>query len=181
MTSKSEKQSNGCGCLITLIMLGLFIATILPSLLDSSHKAKQSEAKQYVGAMNRAQQAYFIEKHIFTNDFQKLGLGIKTETKNYRYSTSATKETVFNYGIARPDSYSYRYILQRTKPPLKSYVGGVILPTPPPVNQNLVDDESGTRAILCETNSPSTTKPPQPTYKNGVLACGEGTRDLSKR
>ncbi len=175
MNSKSQQQSNGCGCLITLIALGLMVATILPSLLSSSNKAKQAEGRQYVGSMNRAQQAYLLENKTFSNNIEKLGLGIKTETVNYRYSTSTTNKAVFNYGIAKAN-YQTEYILfipRRVKQPLKSYIGGVfIVPA--------AKYDTTTVAILCETNSFSTTKPPQPTYKNGVLTCAEGTKDLSK-
>ncbi|HBE16063.1 MAG TPA: general secretion pathway protein GspH [Cyanobacteria bacterium UBA11149] len=183
MSNKSQQQSNGCGCLLGLITFGLIIATILPSFLSSAGKAKQSEAKQYVGSMNRAQQAYFLDNNTFTNDIPKLGLGIKTETNYYRYSTSAAKETVFNYGIARSDVYKTEYILFipiKRKQQLKSYIGGVFQVPATQVEANARKNEMTTVAILCETNSPSTSKPPQPTYKNGVLACGEGTRDLSK-
>ncbi len=183
MNSKSQEQSNGCGCLITLIALGLMIVTILPSFLSSSNKAKQSEGKQYVGSMNRAQQAYFLEKNSFANDIQKLGLGIKTETTNYRYSTYATNQAVFSYGITRSDTYQTEYILfipRRVKVQLKSYIGGIFIVPATQLDAKAAKDEMTTIAILCETNTPSTIKPPQPTYKNGVLTCPEGTRDLSK-
>ncbi|HBE16061.1 MAG TPA: general secretion pathway protein GspH [Cyanobacteria bacterium UBA11149] len=187
MNSKSQQQSNGCGCLLRLIGYGIIIPTILslilPSLLDCSKKPKESEAKQYVSSMNRAQQAYFVDNNTFANNFQKLGLGIKTEMTNYRYSISATNKAVFSYGITRSDAYQTEYILfipRRVNVKLKSYIGGVFIVPATEVDANAVKDEIRTIAILCQTNSPSTTKPAKPTYKNGVLACGEGTRDLSR-
>lgn len=53
------------------------------ALLKQANKAKESEAKQYVGAMNRAQQAFFLENNQFGSDLDKLGLGIKSNTENY--------------------------------------------------------------------------------------------------
>ncbi|MCP2731723.1 type IV pilin-like G/H family protein, partial [Limnofasciculus baicalensis] len=175
MNSKSQQQSNGCGCLLRLIGYGIIISTILsfilPSCLNCANKAKQSEAKQYVGSMNRAQQAYLLENKTFSNNIEKLGLGIKTETVNYSYSTNTTNKAVFNYGVSKA-KYRTEYILfipRRVKEELNSYIGGVFLVPATEVNANATKDKITTAAILCETNSFSTTKLPQPTYKNGVL------------
>jgi monomeric isocitrate dehydrogenase len=40
--------------------------------------------------MNRAQQANFLEKNAFTSDVNALGLGILTQTSNYKYSCGGT-------------------------------------------------------------------------------------------
>ncbi|HBE16060.1 MAG TPA: general secretion pathway protein GspH [Cyanobacteria bacterium UBA11149] len=174
MSNKSEKQSNvweyllnGCGyCLVLLICLGP-IAIALPSFINEAYKGKTSEAKMYVGSMNRAQQADFLDNNTFTNDIQKLGLGINTETVNYSYSIQATKNAAFHYGVAKTKW-------------LKSYIGGVFLVPATQVDTNVAKNKMTTVAILCETNSFSTTKPLQPTYKNGVLTCPEGTSNLSR-
>jgi len=60
---------------------------------------RDPEPQQYVGSMNRAQQAKFAENGRFANSVNELGLGIKTQTDYFKYSVSATKTTVFNYGI----------------------------------------------------------------------------------
>ena len=54
----------GCGCLALLGLIGLG-GLISLFLSNAAHQAKQSETKQYVGAMNRAQQAYVLEKNAF--------------------------------------------------------------------------------------------------------------------
>jgi hypothetical protein len=46
--------------------------------------------------MNKAQQAVFIETTAFATSFDALGLGIKTETTNFKYSIRATKKAAFN-------------------------------------------------------------------------------------
>jgi type IV pilus assembly protein PilA len=71
---------NGCGCLVLLILLTPVIGVLVFSLffLCNANKAKQSEAKQYVGSMNRAQQAKFAENGTFATSVDALGLGIKT-------------------------------------------------------------------------------------------------------
>jgi type IV pilus assembly protein PilA len=140
-------------------------------------KSKQSEAKQYVGSMNRAQQAKFAEDNAFASSVNALGLGIKTETTNYKYSTRATQTAAFNYAVAK-------------KPELKSYFGGVFLI---PIPANKLDpnarDEMTTVTILCETEkrpwfivkrTDEPDGPAQPIYQNGEVICGKGTTELSK-
>jgi type IV pilus assembly protein PilA len=149
-------SANGCGCLVLLMCIGVMGAIALPSFLSMANKAKQSEAKQYVGSMNRAQQAKFAENTAFSNSIDALGLGLKTETTNYKYSTRATKQAAFNYGVSK----------QKTE---TSYVGGVfIVPA------------KTTSAILCEADDRGTIEPAEPIYQNGKVICGKGTTAVTK-
>jgi type II secretory pathway pseudopilin PulG len=54
--------------LVVIIIIGILAAIALPSFLNQANKAKQSEAKTYVGSMNRGQQAYFLENDTFVGD-----------------------------------------------------------------------------------------------------------------
>src|SRR6476620_8630709 len=74
--------------LVVIIIIGILSAIALPSFLNQANKAKQSEAKTYVGSMNRAQQAYYLENTAFSNSIGQLGLGIATQTVNYQYSAA---------------------------------------------------------------------------------------------
>jgi len=47
---------------------GVAIPPLLTTLLNEQVKNKQSEAKTYVGAMNRAQKVYFLENDSFTGE-----------------------------------------------------------------------------------------------------------------
>lgn len=141
-----------------------------------ANKAKEAEGKAYVGAMNRAQQAYYLEKETFSNSIEKLGLGIKTQTENYTYSIRVStrrdspaivngktyNQVVFNYGIPRKDN-------------LKSYVGYVGLRQDLPGSGEIMS-----QAILCESDSPGTDRPAEPTNQNDVLICGPGTSNISR-
>ncbi len=149
-----------CGflALLGLIEIG-FILLVIPSFLSSADKAKQSEAKQYIGSMNRAQQAYFLGKSNFTNNIGELGLGISTETKNYTYSSHATLLSSINYGVSRQSD-------------LKSYVGGVFL------GDAEETGELTTFAILCETKDKGTNRPPAPILEDGMLQCAPGTKSV---
>jgi type II secretory pathway pseudopilin PulG len=166
-SSISNSAYNGCGCLLLLMGLVVIGAIALPSFLRQGGKAKQSENKQYVSAMNKAQQAVFIEKSAFATSVNALGLGIKTETTHFKYSTRATKKAAFNYAVSKQKD-------------LKSYVGGVFLVPAKNFEPNAAKEEITTTSILCEADSPGTIQPAEPTYENGKIACGKGTTQVTK-
>jgi type II secretory pathway pseudopilin PulG len=142
-----------------LLLICMFLVLIdLPSTLSylsQRNRAKESEAKMYLGSMNRAQQALFIEKSAFATSVNALGIGIKTETTNYKYSVRATKQTAFNYGVSK-------------KTELKSYVGGAFVIR---VKSNNGEDEMRTESILCSTDTPGTIPHLPPKLQNGKLVC----------
>ncbi|NJK59453.1 MAG: prepilin-type N-terminal cleavage/methylation domain-containing protein [Oscillatoriales cyanobacterium SM2_1_8] len=74
--------------LVVIIIIGILAAIALPSLLAQVAKSRQAEAKSIVGAMNRSQQAYYLEKQTFTAALSALGLGISSNTANYQYLLS---------------------------------------------------------------------------------------------
>jgi prepilin-type N-terminal cleavage/methylation domain-containing protein len=130
--------------LVVIIIIGILSAIALPSFLNQANKAKQSEAKQYAGSMNRAQQANFAEAGKFIGFVPALGLGIKTETENYKYSISpaatqavptlvTTTTTVANIAFGRSNV-------------LKSYLGAVAL-----IAQGGAGTEKTSTAVLCES------------------------------
>jgi prepilin-type N-terminal cleavage/methylation domain-containing protein len=119
--------------LVVIIIIGILSAIALPSFLNQANKAKQSEAKQYVGSLNKGQQAYFAERSVFATDVPSLGLGIKTETNNYRYDVGASTPGA-NGGVtmsATPKGAS-----------LKGYAGSVFFVP--------AGEGDGTSSILCE-------------------------------
>lgn len=176
-SQSSSILSKGCGCLslslFSLIFFGIILEIVLPSFLVMANNAKQSEAKQYVGSMNRAQQAYYAEKVAFATSIDALGLGIKTETNNYKYSIRATKKAAFNYALAKDKN-------------LKNYFGGVFLVDAKELDPNADRDEMTTATILCETEKrplfrfKPADEPAEPIYQNGEVICGKGTTAVTK-
>ncbi len=136
--------------LVVIIIIGILSAIALPSFLNQANKAKQSEAKTYVGSMNRAQQAYYLEKGSFaapgittigTNDkaIGALGLGIQTTTQYYIYNVAD--------GDAGTVADTFKSVTNQAQPKtdsLKAYLGGVQIGT------QLGTGEATTLATLCE-------------------------------
>jgi len=153
----------GCGCQSIVSVLGIIIvlSIIMPFPISDAKKAKQSEAKQYVGSMNRAQQVKFAENRVFANSVDELGLGMKTETSSVRYSVKTTNKTAFHYGLSKDEKF-------------KSYVGAVFLVT------NNYTKETSTLAISCVTKSPTKTQPPNPILDNGNPTCANATDPVTR-
>jgi type II secretory pathway pseudopilin PulG len=150
---------DGCGCIVLLMCIIVMGVIALPSYLNMANRARQSEGKQYIGSMNRAQQAKFAENSAWATSIPDLGLGMTTETPNYKYSLRVTKQAAFNYGVSN----------QKTE---ISYVGGVF--------RVPVQNVQGTTAILCKNDSPGTIEPAEPIYQNGKVICGKGTTVVTK-
>ncbi|MEG4963172.1 type IV pilin-like G/H family protein [Microcoleus sp. K4-C2] len=159
-------SANGCGCLVLLICIGLMGAIIIPTFLARLNKGDRSEVRLTVTSMSRAQQAYFAEKSAFATSFEALKICIQTDTTNYKYSLRSTKQAAFNYGVSKEEK-------------LKSWVGAVFAVPDKEVEPNAAKDEISTIRIFCQADDPGTIKPADPTYKNGKIACGQGTTELT--
>ncbi|MBW4686217.1 MAG: type IV pilin-like G/H family protein [Komarekiella atlantica HA4396-MV6] len=127
--------------LVVIIIIGILSAIALPSFLNQANKAKQSEAKTYVGSMNRAQQAFYLEQNAFADNskFGSLGLGIATLTSNYSYSISGGGTGT---GSSQVSNQAATVIAAA---PLKTYMGNVGVTT------QASTSEATTIAVLCES------------------------------
>ncbi|NET31959.1 MAG: prepilin-type N-terminal cleavage/methylation domain-containing protein [Cyanothece sp. SIO1E1] len=144
---EKRKQDEGftlIELLVVVIIIGILAAIALPSFLNQANKARASEAKTYVGSMNRAQQAFILENREFVTaqaNFTELGLGIQTQTDNYVYEVDDT--TTISGGAlstATPTTTTAPAIL-------RGYVGTVA------VGLTAVGGEATSLAILCESKS----------------------------
>ncbi|MEG3857898.1 type IV pilin-like G/H family protein [Microcoleus sp. herbarium12] len=132
---KQDKGFTLIELLVVIIIIGILSAIALPSFLNQANKAKESEAKQYAGSMNRAQQAKVAEVGGFISDINLLGLGIKTQTSNFTYTiVSQTNQYAGNQAIPIVTA-------------LRAYTGSVVL------SGNTATSESTTVAVLCVTKA----------------------------
>jgi type IV pilus assembly protein PilA len=116
---KKEKDDYSLGftlleLLTVIIIIGVLASIALPSFLNQANKAKQVEAKTYIGSMNRTQQAYYMEKGGFASELGELGLGVAPETANYSYTIALIDNGAENLATSK-------------FPALKSYTGCVKL------------------------------------------------------
>jgi type IV pilus assembly protein PilA len=95
--------------MVVIIIIGILAAIALPSFLNQANKARQSEAQTYIGAMNRAQQAYYLENRTFA-ELPGLELGL-SNSENYVYDAvpvGGDNPSVLNSAEAQgPDLRSY--------------------------------------------------------------------------
>jgi serine/threonine protein kinase len=165
-----RNKNNHVGLVIILVSFGLFSSVViigiiaaiaLPSFLSKANKARESEARFYVGTANRAQQAYFLEKSKFASSISELQIGIKPETENYLY----------NIVVLDPKK-AVKFAATAKKEGLKSYTGAVFTIEG--------QKEILTLAIACETNTPSRTPPSMPELIGENPQCPSGSSSLTK-
>ena len=135
--------------LIVIIVVGILSAIALPAFLNQASKARQSEAKTYIGSMNRAHQADYLQRGSFTNSVSDLGLGIQTETAAYIYRITAGSTpgaSVVNRAIPSDGSFSNSPNTQSTS---SAYIGGVKVGS-----VTTIGSDVGAMSVLCEAISP---------------------------
>ena len=165
-TSSSKKKNIliliiGLGCLIPFLFLALLVAIGLPSFLSGANKAKQAEAKYYIGAMNRSQQVHFLKKNKFASSISELQIVLKPETINYLYNVNVInpKQSVKSTAKAKISG-------------IKSYTGAVF--------SQKIGADNLTIAAACETNQPSQIPPDMPKFIGKAIQCPPGSTLITK-
>jgi type II secretory pathway pseudopilin PulG len=83
-------------------MVGLLAAIALPSFLSQANRAKQAKALKYIGMINRAQQAYFLEHDHFAPTIETLGFEGQNIDANYTYVIAPNTPGVMTSAQANP-------------------------------------------------------------------------------
>ncbi|MDJ0733967.1 MAG: type IV pilin-like G/H family protein [Nostocaceae cyanobacterium] len=146
--------------LVVIIIIGILSAIALPSFLNQAAKAKQSEAKTYVGSVNRAQQSYRIENSSFAGTIDDLQIGIPTDSPHYTYALTAADVNTTAITATAKDFAS-----------LKGFSGGVTILT-----------SGQTAAIACQTTGVQGTNaaPALPELTNTAAGCTDGSLEEMK-
>ena len=186
----SENQDKGFTRIGWLVRILLYssVATVLAlpfytpdcsschNLLNSANKARESEGKMYIGSMNRAQQAYYLEKGTFTKSIADLGLGIKTETNYYSHRILSPMIPVqtLNKSVNKNPSVqtSVTIISQSKKPVLRSFIGSVFVIPSKDIK------EKDTIAVICEVQKNNPLPTNMPSLVNREIQCPKGSEAL---
>ena len=90
--------------LVVVILIGVLAAIALPNYFNQIEKARVAEAKQNLGAINRAQQAFYFEKATFANNMNELGADLNVSSRLYLYFISGpvTNTEVHHQAIPQP-------------------------------------------------------------------------------
>jgi type IV pilus assembly protein PilA len=164
---KADKGFTLVELLVVIVIIGILTAIALPSFLNQTAKAKQSEAKQNVSSVLKAQQSWRTENSSFTAVFDELalgtlsGTGASSTTVNYAYAIAAISDVNSDIGITAT----------ATDLALKGYAGGVAVSTN-------ASSQIAWNSLICEANSPSIDVPKTPTINATskiVDACGDKT------
>jgi type IV pilus assembly protein PilA len=110
--------------LVVIVIIGILAAVALPNFLSQSAKAKQSEAKQYITAVNRTQQAYRTDNTVFADSFDKLALG--TVKGDAATSLTGSSTTNFNYKLVTFVADQATAQADSRDTSLKSYSAGIV-------------------------------------------------------
>jgi type IV pilus assembly protein PilA len=136
---QSEKGFTLVELLVVIIIIGILAAIALPNFLSQGAKAKQTEAKQNIGLVNRIQTAYRSENSSFATTFDTLATGTLSgsttyQSKSYTYTLSAGQDTS-QVTVGTQDSA------------LKRYHGGTV---------RFVNDQSQSviTGLICEADKP---------------------------
>jgi type II secretory pathway pseudopilin PulG len=120
------------------------IQLIDPKKGNQATNQPEGEGKQFIGTINRAQQAYYLEYQKFSTTIEQLDINIKPETENYRYRIiSPLKQTQSVISTA-----------SAKKPELRSYTGITFVSN--------IKGETITSTAICETDKPSNQPPLSP-------------------
>jgi type IV pilus assembly protein PilA len=152
--------------LVVIIIIGILAAIALPSFLNQANKAKQSEAKQYVGTIVRSQQAYYLEESKFATSIAEMSKPVSADTTNYSYSTTVNAATSVANVYGTPKA---------TKNALKAYSGSVAIAV------QAASSEATSFGGVCESIALGPTELTAPTFgTDGSLICGATGKPIAK-
>ncbi len=133
--------------LVVVIIIGVLAAIALPNLLGQVGKARESEAKSTLGAMNRAQQTIFAEKGAFAANIDDLEVPVGNE-KFYQIDVAAAGVQIANGATVAADNTKTPGAAANGQNGTRDYIAGIAYDP-----DNRIFD-----SVVCRANNSATMK-----------------------
>ena len=141
--------------LVVFIIVGVLAAIALPTMLSQTAKGREAEGKSNLGTINRAQQAYRLEKARFGNIGE---LPAEIRGQYYTFTNGAVSDTFASHSAQATASYSND---------IRDYASAVAL------------DAQGRLANgICENNRPTDTIAPVTSSGTNII-CGANSNPVN--
>ena len=125
-----------------------------------------------LGAINRAQQAYFFERAEFADNYQELGLYQLEDQDNYQLTIHSKDNLAFTYAIPQENYATYKrwssLSWKDAKEPLYSYVSAIAY----------AKDKNIFQSILCVSTTIGDRELEEPKISEGKFVCSPGTEEI---
>ena len=139
--------------LVVIIIIGILAAIAIPNFVRQAGKARETEMKNAVGTINRAQQAYHWEKQSFAQGADNIALTMLNLNFDKKYINS--------FNIAAPTNTRATVAPSNTnfqKDQTRAYSGGVFV------------SGGNYSTVVCQSNAVAASTPAPTTSNN----CGTG-------
>jgi len=171
---RSKKDEGGftlIELLVVIIIIGILAAIALPSFLNQANRARETEATNNLGAVNRGQQAYYLEAVAWAPDLASLDVGIAEATDNYQYGNGTKDSGVGTFELDTDVNGDYAELVALPLKDLAAAVGSAYIYTE--------DDKNKTGAMLCvdaKTKAKDQTVDASISYNatTGIATCDQG-------
>jgi type IV pilus assembly protein PilA len=152
--------------LVVIIIIGILSAIAMPNFLKQAVKAKQTESKQGLALINRAQSQYRVEYNNFSSSFDPLAVGMGLKGG----ATASSANYLYTLDLVGDPQNKATITANPTDTAVRSYTAG-----------NLRYDNIGQALItstICESLTPGSASLTTVTFNATSLSCPTGFRQL---